>query len=101
MIQLWGYSATPQKDTYYMIDKIEIASLMPPVEESLKDEMSLNLHNQSNFSTRPHHAQSVNSSYQQLQVRGLPGDFSLESEYKVRKFTDDKEKTLRNSVAIN
>jgi len=41
MIQLWGYSATPQKDTYYMIDRVEIASLMPPVEDNLKEEMTL------------------------------------------------------------
>ena len=45
MIQLWGYSATPLKDTYYMIDRIEISSLMPPVEDNLKEEMTLNLNN--------------------------------------------------------
>jgi hypothetical protein len=87
-----------------MIDRLEVASLMPPIEDNLREEVTLNLNNQSNFSTRPHHAQSFNSSYHQLQVRGLPQDLttnSYDSEFKVRRFTDDKKQNLRNSEANN
>lgn len=46
-----------------MIDKIEVSSLMPPIEETLREEVTLNLNNQSNISTRPIHTQSFNTSY--------------------------------------
>ena len=48
MIKLWAHSSAMKKDTYYTIDKLEIASLMPPIEEKQKDDQMISANDISN-----------------------------------------------------
>ena len=48
MIKLWAHSSAQKKDTYYTIDKLEIASLMPPIEEKSKEDQIISANDLSN-----------------------------------------------------
>lgn len=39
MIKLWSHSEAKKSDTFYLIDKFEVASLLPPAEESIMEPM--------------------------------------------------------------